>query len=157
MPQSDRDNDNGRPVTMQDLENFHYTRLHTFASDSVWSHVDVVAFETIPRLDEAVAIRRALDRLYSVFPSKASYASFVFPKGNHLPWPVPSVDDEAEDMEELLKAVVGVDEQGSASPLTGIGINCTKPKYLTRLVTEMTRALSQIETDTKPHLFVSVE
>jgi homocysteine S-methyltransferase len=157
VPDANRDDKAGPPVTMQDLEDFHYTRLHSIASNAAWSHVDLVAFETIPRLDEAIAIRRALHRLYAVFPSKASYASFVFPEGHHLPWPVQPIKDGTEDMEKLLKTVVGVDEQGSPSPLTGIGINCTKPKYLTRLVAEMTTTLHRVKMDSKPHLFVSVD
>lgn len=155
VPDANLANKSGAPVTIEELEAFHYDRLQTIASNDVWSHVDLIAFETIPRLDEAIAIRRALKRLFSSFQSKLSYASFVFPQGSRLPWPRSPKKDEVEDMNELLEKVLGSDEQGRSSPLSGVGINCTKPKYLLNFVEDMTAALAHVQTHRKPYLFVS--
>ena len=145
----------GPPVSQEDMEEFHFFRIKTIASSPTWSFVDVIAFETIPRLDEAIAIRRALRRIFSLYPRRFSYASFVFPKGNHLPWPVQQDESKDQDMNELLDEVLGNDKEGHASPLSGVGINCTKPKFLNKLVKNMTFALPQVKREEKPYLFVS--
>lgn len=147
----------GPSVSPQDLEAFHRNRLATIASSSAWAYVDLLAFETIPRLDEAVAIRRALQRIFSTYARKPAYASFVFPRGQRLPWP--SRDDgpgEEEDMQELLEEVLGDHGQGGPLPFDGVGINCTKPRYLKQLVERMTAALPAVHRKQgKPYLFVS--
>ena len=147
----------GPPVSPEDLETFHYNRLATIASSSAWAHVDLLAFETIPRLDEAIAIRRALQRICSSHARKPAYASFVFPQGRRLPWP--SRDDgpgAEEDMQQLLEEVVGDHGQGGPLPFDGVGINCTKPRYLRQLVERMTAALPAVRRkQSKPYLFVS--
>lgn len=157
IPDSNLDNKAGKAVTLQDLEDFHFTRLETLATSSEWTNIDLIAFETIPRLDEAIAIRKALDRIFATFPRKLSYASFVFPQGSHLPWPIPRDAAYIENMDTLVQQVVGVDEAGQVSPLMGIGINCTKPKFLSNLVKRLTVALTQAKTRHKPYLFVSAK
>jgi homocysteine S-methyltransferase len=143
------------PTSLQELQEFHYSRLHTIAASSAWVHIDVIAFETVPRLDEAIAIRNAMMQINASYPRKMAYISFVFPKGKHLPWPSRKDESDDEDMEHLLTAVLGDDEQGQRSPLDGVGINCTKPKYLASLVQNMTAALPLVKRERKPYLFVS--
>jgi hypothetical protein len=161
VPNVETRSKDGPPVTLKDLEAFHYDRLRILASSPSWIHVDLIAFETIPRLDEAIAIRRALRRIFSVYKSKFSYASFVFPSGFHLPWPPAqqseqSSDTKEEDMKRLLDEVLGDDEAGHSSPLNGVGINCTKPKFLAGLVKNMTSALINVKRVQRTYLFVSL-
>ncbi|UZJ52048.1 hypothetical protein CBS101457_001368 [Exobasidium rhododendri] len=155
VPDVDRRIFDGPAASLRDVEDFHYTRLRTIASSPVWSCVDVIAFETIPRLDEAAAIRNALQRLFREYTHKLSYTSFVFPKGLHLPWPVQENEDADQDMAHLLEVVLGDDRSGQPSPLDGVGINCTKPRFLNRLVANMTSALAQVKRSEKSYLFVS--
>lgn len=121
-----------------------------------WHHLDLLAFETVPRLDEAGAIRNALARLYShtACPRKAAYVSFVFPDGQRLPYPRKAAHVN-EDMIALIKASLG---QGQGEAFDGIGINCTKPRFLSALVRRMSDAVESIAASlpaSRPYLFVS--
>lgn len=122
--------------------------------------MDLIGFETIPRLDEALAIRKALLRMFLSCTRKTSYISFVFPSGNGLPWPIMTEGEESILMRQMKRAVLEPDEDGTQSPLSGIGINCTKPRYLPPLVKEMTSAMTHhtnsLRKDRK-YLFVSLK
>lgn len=126
------------------------------AVSPAWRHLDLLAFETLPRLDEASAIRKALARLYShtACPRKAAYASFVFPDGQRLPYPHKDAHVK-EDMIALIKATLG---QGQGAAFDGIGINCTKPRFLSSLVRQMSDAVDSVAASlppSRPYLFVS--
>ena len=145
----------GTKVSQKNMEDFHYQRLEAVARHAPsWECVDVIAFETIPRLDEAIAIRKALLRLFSKYDSKSTFASFVFPNGTNLPWPKEASKDLSLDA--MLDKVIGTDEPGQASPFDGIGINCTKPWYLDDLVQRMTASLERCNVARSPYLYVSV-
>ncbi|POV98600.1 hypothetical protein PSTT_14288 [Puccinia striiformis] len=117
------------------LMNFHFDRLMDYAQDrSTWDKVDLVLFETIPNLTEALAIRRAWKKLEQTLfdhlpegshgersgnplSSKFWAMSFVFPTPNGQ-FPT------GETPLEVLGAALQIDAD-LAEP-SGIGINCTK-------------------------------
>ena len=161
--------------SVTDMCNFHLGRLQTFASHkATWDAIDVLTLETVPRQDEALAFRQALDQLElpQGADKKPVYISFAFPDDKALPWPRKdeSVSGSAsrhtsspdEQMVSLLRTVL--DPAGSNWPIAGVGINCTKPYLLPVLVDRMTRALLSLQdlTDRRsqagieaPLLFVS--
>lgn len=154
--------DSFKPASKEDMMNFHYSRLEILAREPlIWCQIDVLAFETIPRLDEAEAIKQALHRLYSSSSSlqrKPAYISFVFPNGKQLPYPK---GNEAEQeiqkhIDEIVKCVLSTSSDGVT--FDGIGINCTKPYFLPDLVKRMTKSVKQISVGTgggkKPYLFL---
>lgn len=152
-PLSSKD-DPFKPATLEDMIKFHYDRLEIIAAEpSIWSQVDLLAFETIPRLDEAEAIKQALDRLYTSAiqcQQKPAYISFVFPDGKRLPYPKQAVEeDEQKHFDEVARCV---------KTFEGIGVNCTKPYFVPELVTKFTRAVEtirpEIQKENRPYLFL---
>lgn len=145
-----------------DLEQWHFNRLLVFASDaSTWSKVGYVAFETLPVLYEARAIRRAMTRLKLYLQERSSlsqirihwpkwWISFVFPDG-HLP-KSKSLEEGDVSPSSIAKSVFTPAkmtcgesrEQVDVEIPTGLGINCTKMRYLPKLVQEMTAAVCNI-------------
>ncbi|PWN36287.1 Homocysteine S-methyltransferase [Meira miltonrushii] len=128
-----------KPAALEDMIKFHYDRLEIIAAEpSIWSQVDLLAFETIPRLDEAEAIKQALDRLYSndiQCQQKPAYISFVFPDGKRLPYPKQEGDEgEQKHFDEIARCV---------DTFEGIGVNCTKPYFLPEVVKKLTRAVEK--------------
>lgn len=146
-----------------ELEEWHYDRLLVFASDpSTWSKISYVAFETLPVLHEAKAVRRAMSRLkrYLEHQKKQQeqntihwpkwWVSFVFPDGK-LP---ASTSLEGGDVspsnivKTVLEPLKMMDETSKeeleVEVPTGAGINCTKMRHLPSLVKEMTSAVRNI-------------
>lgn len=127
--------------TIEALADWHYERLSTFASDpDTWSKVEYIAFETLPLLSEAVAIKKAMFRIQQAIVDGDArkrkdlpqwWISFVFPNGK-LP-------GEAAEPQEIVKRVLESGE-GLAVP-HGIGVNCTKMRYLADIVRDFTAAL----------------
>lgn len=143
-----------KPATLEDMIKFHYDRLEIIAAEpSIWSQVDLLAFETIPRLDEAKAIKEALNRLYlNSFQCqhKPAYISFVFPDGKRLPYPKQEGDEYPQKhFDEIAKCVITFE---------GVGVNCTKPYFLPELVERLTRAMEKMMPEgretKKPYLFL---
>ncbi|KAJ5603035.1 hypothetical protein N7537_005991 [Penicillium hordei] len=103
---------------------WHLDRLRMFAEadGELVSRVRYVAFETLPRLDEVRAVRRAIrDSAFDV----PFWIACVFPREDDL---LP----DGSSVEEAVRAAVAPME-GGAVPW-GIGINCTKMHKLARLV-----------------------
>lgn len=154
----------GPAPSLLDLEQFHLQRLQTIFGSVQAEAVDVVAFETIPRLDEAIAARRATAKVRAKMgEGVVVYASFVFPDGTRLPYP-PLAHTDAKQQDhfaDLLAATLGKqqDESEAGAPLDGIGINCTKPYYIRPLVQSLTDALTKLQEQgvirKQPYLFVS--
>lgn len=94
----------------EELVAFHRDRLNIFQDSEEWNDVDLVAFETLPRLDEVVAVRRVMESTQG----KEYWISCVFPNQDE------SLPDGSEIM-TLVKAML----DGSRPPFA-IGINCTK-------------------------------
>lgn len=143
------------------LTDFHMRRLRVFAEDErTWSRIDLVAFETTPLLREAKAIREAVARLQSEMDDRSGgswamkpwYISFVFP-GGHSPeerW----VGGPKYDIPTIIETVfLASAETSSASSAWatstnmpyGVGVNCTEPKYLPKLIKEMSETLRSLD------------
>ena len=109
--------------TFEDLVEFHRQRIAVLAE----SQADMLAFETLPSLDEAHAIGEAL----RPWPELVAWFTFNCP------------DYRATKLQvahgEPLRACA---ELAASFPQTmAVGINCTQPKWLARLIPEL-RAVS---------------
>ncbi|OIW34312.1 homocysteine S-methyltransferase [Coniochaeta ligniaria NRRL 30616] len=106
---------------------WHLERFGLFAKvPGLFERVDYVAFETVPRLDEVMAIRRMMDDngLYLGVPH---WISCVFP-GDDEVLALP----DGTPVEEAVRAMLS-GEVADVVPW-GIGINCTKVTKLSALV-----------------------
>ncbi|CAG7993368.1 unnamed protein product [Penicillium nalgiovense] len=111
---------------------WHLDRLRMFAEadGELVSRVRYVAFETLPRLDEVRAVRRAIrDSAFRV----PFWIACVFPRDDDL---LP----DGSSVEEVVRAAVAPMEGGDVP--WGIGINCTKMYKLAGLVDLFGRAVA---------------
>ncbi|KDN44069.1 Homocysteine S-methyltransferase [Tilletiaria anomala UBC 951] len=154
------------------LHTFQMNRLQAYAEvKDTWEKIDLIAFETLPRLDEVGEIGRALHDIDVELTSKGqqhrppAYFSFVFPENangeetnkpnndNFLPLPPdmsaaakrtgadPSQHRTVPALVECVKSLCG---QGW--PILGLGINCTKPHLIQGIVRDLTQAFAQQKT-----------
>ena len=94
----------------QDLYDFHLKRLLCFHDSPEWEEIDVIAVETLPRVDEVRAARSIMQQVRD----KPYWISCVFPNADErLP--------DGTDVKELVKTML----EGERPPFA-IGINCTK-------------------------------
>jgi homocysteine S-methyltransferase len=98
--------------TVAQLRDFHRERISVLAS----TDADILAIETIPQLDEAVAVAGLLAET----DGAAAWISFTCADGARLRSGVP--------IEEAVEAVDG------GPGLLAIGINCTAPEHVDELV-----------------------
>ncbi|KAF3762824.1 Homocysteine S-methyltransferase [Cryphonectria parasitica EP155] len=106
-------------------------RLSLFSGDEIVGRVSYVACETLPRLDEISAVRRAI----SNFTSKPCWIACVFPgEGDRLP--------DGSSIDQMVEAMLAPAES-KAQPW-GIGINCTKMHKLEDLVAKFEDAVSKL-------------
>jgi homocysteine S-methyltransferase len=105
-------------MTEEDLYNFHMDRISTFTSSEEWKEIDLVAFETLPRIDEVRAARNVMLGV----ADKPYWISCVFPNDDQkLP--------DGSGIDELVSIML----KGEKSPWA-IGINCTKIHKIAGLV-----------------------
>lgn len=163
--------------SIEEMAAFHQRRIEAFVAQPSWKDVGVLAVETVPRADEALAFRIALENVVKshaqrgiALEKKPVYISLAFPDDRRLPWPplnagsnndkdgdVDMDEDEEEDaadqdgavqeeMDWLVQIVSDTVVQGQESqwPISGIGINCTKPYLLPRLVERMSASLATL-------------
>ena len=111
--------------TFADLVRFHQERIAVLAE----SHADLLAFETIPSLEEAHAIGEALQP----WPALAAWFTFVCPD-----YRAPSLQvAHGESLRECAAFA-------AALPQTvAVGINCTQPKWISSLIAELRQASSK--------------
>ncbi|KKY36339.1 putative homocysteine s-methyltransferase [Diaporthe ampelina] len=106
-------------------------RLSLFGDDQVLDKIAYIACETIPRLDEIAAVRKAV----AGFASKPLWISCVFPgEGEGFP--------DGSSVEQIVDAMLSHDD-AKAQPW-GIGINCTKMHKLSGLVGKYEDAVSKM-------------
>lgn len=115
------------------------------------SAIDIFAFETIPRLDEAEAILQALEGLSQERKAAhrpPAYLSFVFPPDcdGRLPWQA----SRPVDVIDLLSRHASL---ANSWPVLGVGVNCTKLALMDRVVKELNTAAGNYGTQSA--LFVS--
>jgi len=99
-------------VSVSDLIHFHEERLKVMIN----TQADIIAFETIPCIDEAIAIKELLHK----YPTKKAWVSFSCKDGLHL--------SSGELFEDAVKLLSDSDE------IIGIGVNCTAPQHIESLV-----------------------
>lgn len=124
------------------LYEWHLKRLLIYASEpSIWASIDIIAFETVPLLREALAIKRAVAEISSRFGAKLWWIGFTFPTGN---FPQKQfIGGPALSAKMLVESVFSSDEVGSGvGTPDGVGINCTAGAFVGRIVEEMTQGLS---------------
>ncbi|KAI0818360.1 Homocysteine S-methyltransferase [Xylaria sp. FL0064] len=130
------------------LFRWHADRMSLFASiPDVGSRVDFIAFETVPRLDEILAIRR----LTTLLASDSADAAVSGPLGR-IPYWISCVYPGAaralpdgSSISQVIRALLSLEH--SRNPPWGIGINCTKIAELPKLVTEYEIAIRLLEKD----------
>jgi homocysteine S-methyltransferase len=99
-------------MTNAELRDFHRPRLEVLAS----SDADLLAFETVPSVDEG----RALVELLDEQPDAVAWLSFSCRDGSHT--------RRGERIEEAF------DLARDAPGIVAVGVNCTEPKYINDLV-----------------------
>ena len=69
------------------LYDFHMNRILCFVEDNTtWNDIDIVAFETLPRLAEVEAVRMVMGQLETKYElRKRFWISCVFPNDDELP------------------------------------------------------------------------
>jgi homocysteine S-methyltransferase len=123
------------PLTLNDLETFHHDRLNVFLSQvDTWDEINLLAFETLPRLDEVQAVRRIASSLPQDL-QKPYWISCVFPgTDSRLP--------DGSAISDIVKAcLLG---NGGSTPFA-IGINCTKVHKLPQLIEHFEHAIIAAE------------
>jgi homocysteine S-methyltransferase len=99
-------------LTIAQLRDFHRERLQVLAG----TEADVLAIETIPELEEAVALLELLREM----PGAAAWVAFSCADGGHL--------RSGVRIEEAVAAVDG------APGVVAIGVNCTAPEHVDEAV-----------------------
>jgi len=117
------------------LFRWHADRISLFSSiPDLETRVNYLAFETVPRLDEILAIRQ----LTSLLASQAQDAAAVSPLGQTPYWiscVFPGADQTLPDgsrIDQVIQALLSLEHSDSVP--WGIGINCTKIAHLPGLV-----------------------
>ncbi|POS77327.1 homocysteine S-methyltransferase [Diaporthe helianthi] len=106
-------------------------RLSLFSDPQLLDRITYIACETIPRLDEIAAVRKAV----AAFSSKPLWISCVFPgEGDGFP--------DGSSIEQVVDAMLSQDD-AKAQPW-GIGINCTKMHKLEDLVGKYEAVVSKM-------------
>lgn len=129
--------------TIQDLAQWHADRLSAF--DAVWDEIDLVAFETVPLLDEVAAVREAMHCSTRERNSKKFWISCVFPGDD-------DVLPDGNSVEELVKIML--EEREDRTLPYAIGINCTKTSKVSGLIKRFEEAIKKMGLERKPALVV---
>lgn len=101
-----------------------------------WESVDFVAFETLPRVDEVVAVREVMENVNGLLAGreKGFWISCVFPgEGNVLP--------DGSSVGQVVHAMLG---EGKGARPMGVGINCTRVGKVEGLVVEFEREIGEM-------------
>ena len=104
-------------LSVEELMDFHRPRVAVLAE----SDADILAFETIPCLDEA----RAIIQLLKEFPHCSAWLSFSCCDGYH------TCHGESITQCALLAE--------SSDQIVAVGINCTAPRFISSLIREASR------------------
>ena len=138
----------GRMCDEKKLENWHVERIAMYWNS--FDRVDLVAFETIPRIEEVRAVRTAanINRQQTVF--KPYWVTCVFPnEDDNLP-DGSSVEDIVQALFEKKDWEDGIE----MLPPWGVGINCTKVQKLSGLIDQFEEAAEKLSI-TLPRLVIA--
>jgi len=145
------------------LAAFHFSRLLAYASDQqTWDAIDMLAFETVPLVMEAKAIRIAVGRLERWFHENAAedvkvrqlkpwYISFVFPgpggefveNNPESRGPESSISKAYTPFEVAQATLSRSRASGDTVVPSGLGINCTSIEALETILSGYARAVSK--------------
>ena len=106
----------GEMVAIDKLYHWHLDRIKPFRE--VWTEIDLVAFETLPRLSEIQAVRKVMKSIPAIKPY---WISCVFPGDDNLP--------DGSTVKEVTDAMLMGDR-----PPFAVGINCTQVGKLPGLI-----------------------
>ncbi|KAL4729133.1 AdoMet-homocysteine methyltransferase [Fusarium chlamydosporum] len=121
--------------SLDDLEAWHTERLGVFAEiPEIQNRLGYVALETIPRLDEIIAMRKALAATPTL--AKLPYWTALLSPEKDLRMP------DGNSIEAAVEAML--DPEVSANVPWGVGINCTKVDKLDRLLQIFERTVSEM-------------
>lgn len=131
------------------LAAWHLRRLEDFALSPSFESLSISAFETIPVLREARAIRRAVTVFNAGRPSappKPFYLSYVFPVNKDGEARFPDAEytrlSPEEMADKIVEATFGLLEDKFARP-QAIGVNCTSPLHLLSVVRSLSEAIAR--------------
>jgi homocysteine S-methyltransferase len=102
-----------------ELVAFHRQRIEVLATATASQAPDLLAFETLPSLEEAEAIGEALE----AWPDLAAWFSFTCRDAQHVA--------HGELLSECASVVAGFPQT------IAIGVNCTQPALIPALITEL--------------------
>jgi homocysteine S-methyltransferase len=108
-------------ISFDQLVSFHARRIEVLAK----TNADLIAFETVPSLEEARAIVRALQSL----PDSAAWITFTCKDERHIAHGEPIADCAA-----IL---------GDVAQIIAIGVNCTAPHYVAGLIQQIRTATAK--------------
>ncbi|KAF7846041.1 hypothetical protein BT93_L5496 [Corymbia citriodora subsp. variegata] len=123
----------------QKLEEWHCERIAMYWAS--YAKVDLVAFETIPRLDELCAVKIAANANRHGNVYKPYWVSCVFPNEDNC---LPDGSTIKDIVKVLLEETAWEESQKTFQPW-GIGINCTKVQKLPGLVDEFEAAAQSLQ------------
>ncbi|OAQ59922.1 homocysteine S-methyltransferase [Pochonia chlamydosporia 170] len=124
--------------SQQDLCNWHSERLKLFGKvQDLSTRIGYISMETIPRVDEIAAMRKALDSVPEL-QGVPFWMSCLYPGDDEL---LPS----GETPEVALRTMF--DRQVAKSVPWGVGINCTKVWKLTSLLKKYESAIENLVDD----------
>jgi homocysteine S-methyltransferase len=106
-------------LTHAELVEFHRQRIEVLAGASGADRPGLLAFETLPALDEARAIGEAL----AAFPGLAAWFSFTCRDAAHVA--------HGERLSDCAAAVAGFPQT------VAVGVNCTAPSLIPALIQEL--------------------
>ncbi|MDR3694159.1 homocysteine S-methyltransferase [Mucilaginibacter sp.] len=99
-------------VSIEFLKSFHRQRMKVLIDTGV----DLLACETIPCLDEAIALKEVL----AEFPGTQAWISFSCKDDSHL--------SSGEDFSDAVKLL------DQSTQVVAVGVNCTAPQYIESLI-----------------------
>jgi homocysteine S-methyltransferase len=108
-------------VPSEELEAFHRSRLEHLQDGPI----DLVACETVPSLEEARAMLRAL----SHFPHLRAWLAFTCVDGRHT--------GSGDEIARCARVV------GESAQVVAIGVNCTAPAYVGELINSLGAATTK--------------
>ena len=99
-------------INKEELKSFHRERLKIL----IETGADIIACETIPCIDEAIALKELLEE----FPNVQAWISFSCSDGLHI--------CSGEKFADAIQAI------HSSKQIIAVGVNCTAPQYIESLI-----------------------
>ncbi|MCJ1483743.1 hypothetical protein MMC06_003911 [Schaereria dolodes] len=123
--------------TVNALAKWHAERLAVYKEDPhTWKDVDLVAFETLPRLQEIEAARKVMAEANTGPEKKKWWLSCVFPNDD-------DVLPDGSSVESVVTAMLADKGEEWQRPW-GVGINCTKVEKLGKLIAKFEETVHEV-------------